>query len=86
MVELSLVEEMQDMKELEELIRKHYEYTSSPLAKGILDNWDNYLLKFLKIIPFEYKKVLEEEKLRFLQQKIDEMETDVEFQGSDFVS
>ncbi len=84
-VELSLVEEKQDMTELEELVRKHYEHTRSPLAKLILDQWDDYLHKFLKIIPYEYKKVMEEEKLRLLQQKIDEMETDVEFQGSNFV-
>jgi glutamate synthase (NADPH/NADH) large chain len=85
MVELSLVEDLVDMRELENLIRKHYEYTNSPLAGKILEQWNDYLPKFLKIIPYEYKKVLEEEKIRFLQKKIDEMETDVEIRSSDFL-
>jgi len=85
MVELSLVEDLADIRELENLIMKHFEYTNSPLAGKILEHWNDYLPKFLKIIPYEYKKVIEEEKIRFLQKKIDEMETDVEIRSSDFL-
>jgi glutamate synthase (NADPH/NADH) large chain len=84
MVELSLVEELADIRELENLIRKHHEYTGSPMAAKILGRWDEYLPRFIKIIPYEYKKVLEEEKLRFLQKKIQEMETDVEIRSPEF--
>jgi len=80
MVELSLVEEPSDVKELKELIKKHLNYTGSPLAARIIENWTEYLQKFIKVIPFEYKKVLEEEKLEVIKRKIAEVETDVEHQ------
>ncbi|MBE0655604.1 MAG: glutamate synthase subunit alpha, partial [Bacteroidales bacterium] len=78
MVELSLVEDRNDVKELNGLITRHYEYTGSPLAERILGDWDNYIDHFIKVIPYEYKKVLEEEKIAALKAKIDMMEKDVE--------
>ena len=80
MVELSLVEEPSDIKELKELIGKHLQYTGSPLAGRILENWADFQQKFIKVIPFEYKKVLEEEKLEAIKLKIAEVERDVESQ------
>jgi glutamate synthase (NADPH/NADH) large chain len=80
MVEISLVEELQDLRELRKLLERHYRYTSSARAKMILDEWEKYLPKFLKIIPYEYKRVLEEEKLEALKKKIEQVETDVENQ------
>jgi glutamate synthase (NADPH) large chain len=80
MVELSLVEDLSDVKELKELINKHLHYTGSPLAARIIENWTEYLQKFIKVIPYEYKKVLEEEKLEALKRKIAEVERDVESQ------
>jgi len=77
-VELSLVESRTDIKELKELITKHHNYTNSPLAEKILNNWEDYIDRFIKVIPFEYKKVIEERKLEALKQKIEAMETDVE--------
>jgi len=70
MVELSLVEETSYRKELKELIRKHYLYTGSALAGRMLDNWNQYIEEFVMVIPIEYKRVLEEEKIKQLQQKI----------------
>ncbi|MFW5877939.1 MAG: glutamate synthase large subunit, partial [bacterium] len=78
MVELSLVEDRSDVQELKSLISRHHELTASPLAQKILDDWENYIDRFIKIIPYEYKKVMEEEKIARLQQKIDMMEKDVE--------
>ena len=78
MVELSLVEDRNDAKELKGLITRHFEYTGSPLAERILADWDNYIDHFIKVIPYEYKKVLEEEKIAALKAKIDMMEKDVE--------
>ena len=69
MVELSLVEEADDQEELYTLISAHYKYTDSPLAKRILDNWSKSVKQFIKVVPIEYKKVLQEEKLVELDRK-----------------
>ena len=76
MVELSLLEESAARKELLELIRKHYHYTGSQLAGRMLDNWERYADSFIQVTPIEYKKVLQEEQMRKLQQKIEEMQRD----------
>ncbi|MDR0891334.1 MAG: glutamate synthase large subunit [Mediterranea sp.] len=76
MVELSLIEEASYRKELHELIRQHYLYTGSKLARTMLDNWNHYVDQFIQIVPIEYKKVLQEEQMRKLQQKIADMQRD----------
>ncbi|MFZ5942201.1 MAG: glutamate synthase large subunit [Bacteroidota bacterium] len=78
MVELSLVEDYGDARELADLISRHYEFTGSKKAEKILQNWNEYLPRFIKVIPYEYKKVLQEQKLEELRKKIAEVETDVE--------
>ena len=76
MVELSLIEDSTTRKELHELIRKHYHFTGSHLAGKMLDNWDKYVDEFIQVVPIEYKKVLQEEQMKKLQQKIEEMQRD----------
>lgn len=76
MVELSLIEEASYRKELHELIRQHYLYTGSKLARTMLDNWNRYVDEFIQVVPIEYKKVLQEEQMRKLQQKIADMQRD----------
>lgn len=76
MVELSLIEDMADNRELYRLIGNHYKHTHSPLAGKMLDNWQEYVEQFIKVIPFEYKKVLHDEKMAKLQQKIASVERD----------
>ena len=76
MVELSLIEDSTTRKELHELIRKHYHFTGSHLASKMLDNWNKYVDEFIQIVPIEYKKVLQEEQMKKLQQKIAEMQRD----------
>lgn len=76
MVELSLVEDSATRKELHQLIRKHYHYTGSHLAMAMLDNWEKYVDEFICVTPIEYKKVLHEEQMKKLQQKITEMQRD----------
>lgn len=80
MVELSLVEDLADIKELKQLIKTHYELTGSEKAGRILMNWDEFLLKFIKVIPYEYKKVQMEQKLEMLRRKIANGEKDPELQ------
>jgi glutamate synthase (NADPH/NADH) large chain len=70
LVELGPVEDKADVVELQDMINKHLLYTQSTMAAKVLTNWDEYLPKFVKVIPFEYKKVLEELKLRELEAKL----------------
>ncbi|MCC8186066.1 MAG: glutamate synthase large subunit [Bacteroides sp.] len=76
MVELSLIEESSYRKELHELICQHYLYTGSKLARTLLDEWNRYVDQFIQVVPIEYKKVLQEEQMRKLQQKIADMQRD----------
>ena len=76
MVELSLLEDSASRKELHELIRQHYLYTGSQLARQMLDNWTAYVDDFIQVTPIEYKRVLAEEQMRKLQQKIAEVQRD----------
>ena len=76
MVEINLVEESSARKELHELIRQHYLYTDSKLARQMLDNWNHYVDDFIQVVPIEYKRVLQEEQVKKLQQKIADMQRD----------
>jgi glutamate synthase (NADPH/NADH) large chain len=76
LVELGPVEDKSDIIELQDMINKHLLYTQSTMAAKVLTNWDEYLPKFVKVIPFEYKKVLEEIKLRELERKLQLTEDD----------
>ncbi len=57
-VDLETVADRADIDRLFELISRHAEYTGSPQAKWILDNWEDTLPKFVKVFPHEYKRVL----------------------------
>ena len=76
MVEINLVEEAQYRKELHELIRQHYLYTGSKLARTMLDDWQRYVEDFIQVVPIEYKRVLQEEQMNKLRQKIADMQRD----------
>ncbi|MBP5570657.1 MAG: glutamate synthase large subunit [Prevotella sp.] len=76
MVEINLVEEASYRKELHELIRQHYLYTGSKLARTMLDDWQHYVEDFIQVVPIEYKRVLHEEQMRKLQQKIADVQRD----------
>jgi glutamate synthase (NADPH/NADH) large chain len=79
MVELGLVGDKNDIDELQQIINNHYIYTRSELAEQILVNWDEYLPKFVKVIPLEYKKVLEEQKISRILEKIKQTEDEPHF-------
>ena len=80
MVELGPIEDRDDERELQELISNHFKATNSDLAEEILVNWDVFLPRFIKVIPFEYKKILEEQKLEMLKSKIQKTEDEPHFQ------
>jgi glutamate synthase (ferredoxin) len=60
MVELERMEAAEDIAELHDMIEKHIHYTGSSVGKKILDNWEAYLPKFIKVMPTDYKRVLQE--------------------------
>jgi len=74
LVELSQIEDRSDIIELQTMINNHLLFTHSKLAERILSNWDEYLPQFVKVIPLEYKKVLEEQKLESLLRKLETTE------------
>ena len=62
--ELVLLESVsEDAEELKRLIQNHLSYTNSTRAKEILDSWEQALTQFIKVMPVDYKRVLEERKV-----------------------
>jgi len=70
LVDIVPVEDRADVVELQTLINNHLLHTRSSLASKILTSWEEYLPMFVKVIPFEYKKVIEEQKIMELQKKL----------------
>ena len=58
MVDLDQLTDDDDCHTVKTLLKKHINYTKSPVAKNILDNWDKYQSKFIKVMPRDYKRVL----------------------------
>ena len=76
MVELNLVEDSVSRKELLELIRQHYLHTGSALAGRMLDDWHHYAEDFIQVVPIEYKRVMQEEQMAKLHEKIADIQHD----------
>ena len=74
MVEINLVEDSSSRKELLELIRQHYLHTGSPLAGRLLDDWHRHVEDFVQVVPIEYKRVLQEEQMKKLRDKIADLQ------------
>jgi glutamate synthase (NADPH/NADH) large chain len=64
MVELEKVEAEEDVAELRELVEKHARYTKSCPAAKVLEDWDACLPQFVKVMPTDYKRVLQERRRR----------------------
>ena len=62
MVELEKLEVDEEIEELRTLIENHLKYTGSDVAKAALDNWDETVNQFVKVMPTDYKRVLQEMK------------------------
>ncbi|MFC1596116.1 glutamate synthase large subunit [Candidatus Margulisiibacteriota bacterium] len=74
MVELSGIKEKEDEETIKTMVTKHFYYTKSPVAEKILHSWGRYLPQFVKVMPLEYKRVLEMEKLKELEAKLKQAE------------
>jgi glutamate synthase domain-containing protein 3 len=59
MVGLEAVTDPEDMAELRQLVQNHAQFTGSLRAKQILEQWDAMLPKFIKVMPRDYKRVLQ---------------------------
>ncbi|TDT69193.1 glutamate synthase (NADH) large subunit [Hypnocyclicus thermotrophus] len=64
MVIMEKVDDETSINELKSMIEKHYQYTNSNRAKEILENWDQSLQKFVKVLSPEYKALLLEGKVK----------------------
>jgi glutamate synthase (NADPH/NADH) large chain len=63
LVQLETVEQPEDVAELLELIQLHHQYTESDVASQVLEDWPANLQQFIKVMPIDYKRVLEKQKL-----------------------
>ena len=70
MVELEKVVADEDAAELRELIEKHRDFTGSTVADDVLDSWDDALPQFVKVMPTDYKRVLEERRKKFVMPQV----------------
>ncbi|MCX5710387.1 MAG: hypothetical protein NT060_00205, partial [Candidatus Omnitrophica bacterium] len=63
MVELEKLKS-EDETILNELLNKHWQYTGSAAARKALDNFKHELKHFIKVMPTEYKRILEHKKMK----------------------
>ncbi len=59
LVTIETLSERHDAEELRSILTEHYENTGSPLAKSILLDFDNYIPQFKKIVPNDYRRMLD---------------------------
>jgi glutamate synthase domain-containing protein 2/glutamate synthase domain-containing protein 3 len=59
MVELHPLDQASEAAHIHALLVRHHQYTASTVARRVLDNWDDYAGKFVKVMPTEYRQVLE---------------------------
>jgi len=58
MVGLEKLEDLEEIQQVREMIEKHQKYTQSQKAAHVLQNWNQMLPKFVKVMPKDYKRVL----------------------------
>jgi glutamate synthase (NADPH/NADH) large chain len=73
MVELSGLGSAEDENFVKEQIGNHVYWTGSVYAKNILDNWADNKPRFVKVLPVEYRRALEEAKLAELDRRLQEI-------------
>jgi glutamate synthase (NADPH/NADH) large chain len=60
MVELEPLADDSDLWLVRGLVEDHVRFTGSPRGKKLLDNWDHVAARFVKVMPIEYRRVLEQ--------------------------
>ena len=59
MVGLERIDSAQESQALKAIVQRHADYTGSPKAKSLLEKWDAVVSKFVKVMPRDYKRVLQ---------------------------
>ncbi len=70
MVELSQIRDYDDQDFIIEMLKKHIHYTDSFIAKDIINRWYEYMPKFIRVLPLEYKRALNEMKTALIDEKL----------------
>ena len=73
MVELSSLDNEEDESFVKDAVSRHVYWTGSAYAKKILDNWAGHRNRFVKVLPVEYKRALQQMKLAELDKKLFEI-------------
>ncbi|MFA9480242.1 glutamate synthase large subunit [Phycisphaerales bacterium AB-hyl4] len=73
MVDLEKLEAQNDIDEVQALVRKHMEYTGSSVAAKLLTDWDRVRSQFVKVMPIDYRRVLQQRQKMALQQNMPEV-------------
>ncbi len=63
MVELQTPDNYDDRETVYNLLHNHFNYTQSPKAKHVIDEFEKEFKKFVKVMPLEYKRILEQKQL-----------------------
>jgi glutamate synthase (ferredoxin) len=58
MIDLEELVDADEIAELQQMVKRHYEYTDSSVARRLLEDWDSYVDRFAKVMPRDYKRML----------------------------
>jgi glutamate synthase (ferredoxin) len=72
MVKLYPLEDAEDVAEVKELLQKFYQHTGSERPQRILNDWEAYRPRFVKVYPHDYRRVIETQRRFKLQGLSDE--------------
>jgi len=59
MVQLFPLSDPNEIAEIRRLLERHVEYTASPRAQALLDEWDTTVSRFIRVVPNDYRHVIE---------------------------
>jgi glutamate synthase (ferredoxin) len=59
MVGLERLEDPEEIAIVRQMIQQHADYTNSQKARQVLANWEETIAKFVKVMPRDYKRVLQ---------------------------
>jgi len=82
MVELSQVKDYEDQEFIIDMLKKHICYTDSSVAKNIINNWYDYVPKFVKVMPLEFKRAMNEMRIAQIDEKLKSIREEEQLQES----
>jgi glutamate synthase (ferredoxin) len=82
MVDLEPFQEPEDLEQVRDLLIQHAGYTGSAVAARILNDWDWAVGKFVKVMPVDYRRVLQEQRLAAQRRQEQEQQAEVQLEVS----